>query len=227
MKSAVLFPRPGALALLLALASCGGEGGPSSEKEPVPAESAAASAPADPDASAAASAAAATPDGFRALTAEEQQRVLDAIMQAKARQQAEGLGTGRVQVNGAWHYSGYSHLSPDPNAAVEARLVAVDLTVSGHTEHFDYDDIEIVDGATFVSYGSDPQIEPLGPDGRPLAADAAVPFPPATSRWLLIYAFPKDSPRFHLYYWGRQLTPEPLPFEKGGLSLPPPPAPPE
>lgn len=156
----------------------------------------------------------------RALTPEEQKQLLDQLLQVRARQQAEGLGTGSVKVNGAWNYSGYSTIAPDPAAAIEARLVAVDVTISGHTPFFDLDDIEIVDGATLLSYGSDPHAEPLGPDGKllPLAEDA--PEAPAESRWLLIYAFPKATPIFHLYYWGKQLTFKPVEVGRTGLSLP-------
>ncbi len=159
----------------------------------------------------------------RQLDEEEQRRVLDNILQIRAKQQAEGLGTGTVRVNGAWPYSGYSVLSPNPEAAIEARLVAVDVTISGHTPFFDIDDIEIVDGASLVSYGSDPHVEPLRADGRLMGEDEAIPAAPAASRWLLIYAFPKASPRFHLHYWGKPLTSEPVGFGSAGLSLPYPP----
>lgn len=160
----------------------------------------------------------------RTLTEAEQKQVLEGVFRERARQQAEGLGGGKVVVNGAWPYSGYSTLAPDPDAAIEARLVAVDITVSGHTPYFDFDDIEIVDGATLVSYGSDPQAEPLREDGSLAAPGATVPAGPAPSRWLLIYAFPKASPKFHLYYWGKALTPQPVAFGEPGLSLPYPPA---
>jgi hypothetical protein len=231
------FPlRPGAaLFLMLPLALLASCGGPATPESPTETPGTAETPPSDAvDSAASASAPDPDPrpeadslglrvaDGTRPLTPEEQQQVVDAILQAKAQQQAEGLGKGRVKVNGAWHYSGYSTLAPDPNAAIEARLVAVDITVSGHTEHFDYDDIEIVDGASLVSYGSDPHIEPLGEDGRLLPLDEAIAAAPAPSRWILIYAFPKASPHFHLFYWGRQLTPEALPFSESGLSLPPP-----
>ncbi len=160
----------------------------------------------------------------REIDAEEQRRVLDGVIQARARQQAEGLGTGRVKVNGAWPYSGYSTLSPNPEAAIEARLVAVDVTISGHTPFFDIDDIEIVDGGSLVSYGSDPHVEPLRMDGTLMAAEETIPVAPEASRWLLVYAFPKATPRFHLYYWGKELTPEPVAFGEAGLSLPYPPS---
>jgi len=159
----------------------------------------------------------------RQLSPEEQQQVIDGILQARAKQQAEGLGTGTVKVNGAWPYTGYSVLAPDPAAAIEARLVAVDVTVAGHTPFFDLDDIEIVDGATLVSYGSDPHAEPLRLDGTLLPAEEAIPDAPAASRWLLIYAFPKATKSFRLLYWGKTLTPEPVEFGKAGLSLPYPP----
>jgi hypothetical protein len=160
----------------------------------------------------------------RPLTEAEQNQVIDGVLQARAKQQAEGLGAGRVKVNGAWPYTGYSTISPDPAAAIEARLVAVDVTISGHTPFFDIDDIEIVDGASLMSYGSDPHAEPLRPDGTLLPIDEAVPVAPAASRWLLIYAFPKATPRFQLYYWGKALTPEPISFGEKGMSLPYPPA---
>ena len=160
------------------------------------------------------------PDGKRRLTAAEQKTVVNQVMQARAKQQAEGLGTGAVEVNGAWNYTGYSYLSPDPNAAIEARLVAVDITVSGHTPHFDIDDVEIVDGVKLISYGSDPHPEYLTLDGKLMAADQLPAAPPRASRWLLIYAFPKHSATFHLYYWGKQLTPEPVEIGERGMQLP-------
>lgn len=161
-----------------------------------------------------------TDSGPRPLTPDEQRQFLDGVIQVRAKQQAEGLGAGSVKVNGAWPYTGYSTLSPDPSAAIEARLVAVDVTVSGHTPFFDIDDIEIVDGESFVSYGSDPHAEPLRPDGSPLPAGEAIAAGPAPSRWLLIYAFPEATPKFHLHYWGKALTPEAVAFGTGGLSLP-------
>ena len=160
------------------------------------------------------------PDGKRALTAEEQQIVVDQLMQARAKQQAEGLGSGSVEVNGAWNYTGYSYLSPDPNAAIEARLVAVDVTISGHTAEFDIDDVEIIDGVKMISYGSDPHPEYLTLDGKLMSAEQLPAAPPRASRWLLIYAFPKNSATFHLYYWGIQLTPDPLTIAERGLQLP-------
>ncbi|MEM1442441.1 MAG: hypothetical protein AAGF67_08865 [Verrucomicrobiota bacterium] len=162
--------------------------------------------------------------GQRPLTAGEQKVVVDQLLKARAKQQAEGLGSGGVRVNGAWDYRGYSYLSPNPDAAIEARLVAVDITISGHTEHFDLDDVEIVDGASLMSYGSDPHATALTLDGEILPADKWPDAPPKASRWLLIYAYPKQSPAFHLYYWGRALTTAPVPFKKEGLELPFPPA---
>lgn len=154
----------------------------------------------------------------RELTPEEQKRMVDEIMKTRARQQAEGLGSGKVRVNGAWNYTGYSYLSPDPDAAIEARLVAVDVTISGHTPFFDIDDIEIVDGATMISYGSDPHATPLDAEGE--VARELPPEAPAAGRWLLIYAYPKDSPSFHLYYWGKKLTREPVEIADRGMELP-------
>ncbi len=156
----------------------------------------------------------------RELTAEEQKQVLDGLMQARARQQAEGLGSGSVKVNGAWHYTGYSHLTPDPAAAIEARLIAVDVTVSGHTPFFDIDDIEVVDGITMISYGSDPHAEFLTPEGTLPGPGQYPAAAPAPVRLLLIYGFPKNTASFHLYYWGKQLTLNPVPIGESGFTLP-------
>ena len=60
-------------------------------------------------------------EGARNLTPEEQGQVVDALLKTRAKQQAEGLGGGQVVVNGAWNYTGFSTLSPDPSAAIEAR----------------------------------------------------------------------------------------------------------
>lgn len=142
------------------------------------------------------------------------------LMYRMAQQQAQGLGTGYVTVNGAWTYTGYSHLTP----VAQARLVAVDLTVSGHTPNFDPDDIEIVDGKTSISYGSDPHIAFLDTDGTLLPADAPVPAAPNPSRMLLIYGFPRETPTFKLFYWGKDLLGgNTFPVAEAGWELPPPP----
>lgn len=198
--------------LVLTLVSCGDPAPESSgSTEPGSGEESSVPASAEP---------APADSGPRPLTAEDQKQVIEGVIQVRAKQQAEGLGTGSVKVNGAWPYSGYSTLAPDPSVAIEARLVALDVTVSGHTPYFDIDDIEIVDGESLVSYGSDPHAEPLGPDGALLPPGEVVGVAPDPSRWLLIYAFPKATLRFHLFYWGKCLTAEPVGFGTGGLSLP-------
>jgi len=159
-------------------------------------------------------------DEPRNLTPEEQGQVVDSLLQARAKQQAAGLGNGKVKVNGVWNYTGYSFLSPDPSAAIEARLVAVDVTISGHTPFLDIDDVEVVDGSSMVSYGSDPHVTPLTMDGSILPESDPLPEAPAASRWLFIYAFPKNTPSLHLYYWGKQLTPTPIEITPSGMELP-------
>ncbi len=157
----------------------------------------------------------------RDLTATEKSQVVDKILQARARQQAAGLGTGSIKVNNAWNYTGYSYLSPNPEVAIEVRLVAVDITASGHTVFFDFDDIEIVDGETSVSYGSDPHAVPLNlSDGKIMPPEEVPATAPRASRWLMIYAFPKNTKQFHLYYWGQQLTLQPVDIKPKGWELP-------
>ncbi len=157
----------------------------------------------------------------RPLTSTEQKQVVDQIMQARAREQAAGLGGGSVTVNGAWNYTGYSYLSPNPEAAIKARLVAVDLTATGHTPAFDFDDIEIIDGDNNISYGSDPHATPLNLEsGKALPETTLIPAGPRASRWLMIYAFPEETKHFHLYYWGQQLTQKTVTVAPSGWELP-------
>ncbi len=157
----------------------------------------------------------------RELTANEKTQVVDQILQARARMQAAGLGKGSIKVNRAWNYTGYSYLSPNPEVAIEVRLVAVDLTASGHTVNFDFDDIEIVDGKSAISYGSDPHAVPLNlSDGQIMPLNEAPAAAPRASRWLMIYAFPKNTRNFNLYYWGQKLTLQPVDIESEGWELP-------
>ena len=154
------------------------------------------------------------------LSPEEQKQVMNRIIQERAKQQANGLGTGSLKPNQAWNYTGYSYLSPNPETAIEARMVAVDITLTGHTADFDIDDVEIVDSKTFASFGSDPHVEFLSLDGKLMKmGDRPAPAPRA-SRWLLIYAFPKSLDEFRLFYWGRQLTAAPVKIDPDGWEIP-------
>ena len=157
----------------------------------------------------------------RHLTPKEKNEVVDKILQVRAREQAAGLGKGSVTVNRAWNYTGYSYLSVNPDLNIEARLVAVDLTASGHTPNFDFDDIEIVDGDTMISYGSDPHAVPLNlSDGQIMPIDQAPAAAPRASRWLMIYAFPKNTKTLNLFYWGQKLTLQPMDIAPKGWELP-------
>ena len=155
-------------------------------------------------------------------TAEQKrlQQNLGNLLSDMAARQAKGLGGGTVRVNGAWIYKGYSHLAPNPDSPIPAHLVAVDVTIEGHTADFDIDDIEIVDGASLVSYASDPHFTLLDTDGEPAESGVDLPPVPLPIRALLIYAFPVGSPTFKLYYWGKDLLPEPREFAKEGWGLP-------
>ena len=156
----------------------------------------------------------------RILSPEEQSKALNLMMNRLAEGQARGLGDGTVTVHGAWEYDGYSYLAPNPESAIPARMVAIDLTVSGHRREFDPDDIEIVDGVTRISYGSDPHLNILRGPGEVITDPAKFPVAPAPTRMLLIYAFPKDTPTFSLYYWGQELLDEPMALEASGWGLP-------
>lgn len=154
------------------------------------------------------------------LTPQQQNKMLNVMIDRLKDQQAKGLGTGVVRVNAAWHYDGYSYLSPNPDAEIPARMVAVDVTVKGHTSAFDPDDIEIIDGVTMVSYGSDPHITFIKAPGELIENASEIPVAPAETRMLLIYAFPRNTQKFTLYYWGQNLLNVPRGFDESGWGLP-------
>ena len=138
------------------------------------------------------------------------------LIAAMRKKQAGGLGTGSVTVNKAWTYTGYSVL----DAVQGARLVAVDTTVTGHTPAFDFDDIEIIDGANRISYGSDPHITLLSAEGKAQPGVRQMPAAPDPVRVLLIYGFPEKTRSFTLYYWGKNLLQENHGIESSGWELP-------
>ena len=111
----------GGLCLALFLAACGKQ---DAESPATPAPSTAETAPPPVAAGQPAPLAPGTP-----LTAEQKNAVLGITLNQMARAQAAGLGDGRVILNGAWDYTGYSYLAPDPNAPIPVRMVAVDVTV--------------------------------------------------------------------------------------------------
>lgn len=165
--------------------------------------------PAPPQAAATAAAAPSAP-------VDQQRHAIAKVLDNAAKAQAAGLGNGELIVNGAWDYTGYSTLSPLP----EARLVAVDVTVVGHTTNFDFDDIEIVDPQRKISYGSDPFIALLTSDGKFQATMSQMPVAPTSTRLLLVYGFPKDQTRFNLVYWHKKLNLEPVSIAENGWEVP-------
>lgn len=151
-----------------------------------------------------------------AAPVDPQRDAMAKVLVSAAEAQAAGLGKGELIVNGAWNYTGYSTLSPLP----EARLVAVDVTVVGHTANFDFDDIEIVDPQRKISYGSDPFLALLSPEGKFQADMSQMPIAPASTRLLLVYGFPKDQNRFDLVYWHKKLNRDPFVIADGGWEVP-------
>jgi len=141
---------------------------------------------------------------------------LNQIIDAMKRKQAAGLGSGSLTVNSASTYTGYSVLDAVPGA----RLVAVDDTVTGHTPAFDFDDIEIIDGRSKMSYGSDPHITVLTPAGKVLGATDPQPKLGDPLRVLLIYGFATETENFTLYYWGKNLLLKNQNIKPSGWELP-------
>lgn len=148
-----------------------------------------------------------------------------AYLQDQVQKQSSALNAAHVVINGAWNYTGFSFLSPDPNAKIPARLIAVDVTVSGQTPFFDVDDMEVVDGVTNFSYGSDPHFAYLDiTSGELLPGGVAPAQAPKTNRILLIYGFPKETKTVKIAYWNRILVNDAVTVADTGWEIPHPPA---
>lgn len=161
----------------------------------------------------------ATAKGEAPQVVDQQSQIMGAMINQAAKAQAQGLDGGRLKVNGAWTYNGFSTLTPIESPPFPVRFVAVDVTVEGQTSNFDYDDIEIVDGADLTSFGSDPHITFLTLDGEVMPTNERPSAPPRPVRALLIYGFPVDSETFTLYYWGKKLV-APQTIAESGWALP-------
>lgn len=115
---------------------------------------------------------------------------------------AVALDNATVTVHRAYNYSGPSDFEPVDGA----KLIAVDVGVSGYTDRFKIWDVDIVDGDTNENYGSDPHVAFLNDSGEFFTYDGdEVDFSRAI-RLLLVYGVPTSTTSVQLGYWGRDLT---------------------
>lgn len=120
-------------------------------------------------------------------------------------------------MHGVYTYTGYTYVE----STGTSKLVAVDVEFRDYASYFDLDDVEIHDGASNESHGSDPHIAFLTAEGK-VVPRAETPAPSdelGPLRVLLIYSFPKDAQTIKLSYWGKELTPKPIPIAGIGPSL--------
>ena len=135
-------------------------------------------------------------------------------------QQSVGLTDASVRVHRAYNYDN-SDGRFEVDLENEWKIIAMDAGFTNFNSGFDLDDIDIIDAATDLNYGSDPHIEGIVGDG--VLADIDDPEVWLTENYvrvLLVYIVPKTCQKVRLGYWGDVLTAEPVDLDGFGPQVP-------
>ncbi|WP_162025199.1 MULTISPECIES: hypothetical protein [unclassified Lentimonas] len=140
---------------------------------------------------------------------------LKQLAQELGRRQADSAIGAKVEVVSAFPYLGKTWVEPVEGA----RLIAVELVVYDHGDALDFDDFEIINGMTKVSYGSDPDIKFLNMKKQEVEWSPTSSGEPGRAHVLLIYAFPEEQDNFGLRYWGLDFESEKLVIQRNQSHL--------
>ena len=161
----------------------------------------------------------APPVPVRELSSDKLPPVIQKAIEATAARQATAARGMTTTIHRAYNYKGYSWHEESP----EGKVVAVDVEFGGYSPAFDLDDIDLVDGASGESYGSNPEVALLRPDGsQAIDEHRDWPVPPGPLRVLLIYSAPRTMRAAKLTYWDQALTPQASKLQNTGPALRPP-----
>ena len=140
--------------------------------------------------------------------------VAEAVREVAARQ-SQALKGATTIVHRAFPFNQNGVYKP----SADEQLLAVDVEFQKYSKGLDLDDVDLIDGETDESYGSNPEIKMLRPDGMlsPNSYDDQAPNKPL--RVLLIYCVPKKVASVQLDYWGDRLTEAPIPIVDGKLEV--------
>ncbi len=137
-------------------------------------------------------------------------------MQAIIQKQSQGLKGAKVSINRAYNYHGFTYMEPVDGA----KLIAVDASFSNYAGGFDLDDVDIVDGTTNESYGSNPDIVFLTSEGVPYPNNEPTQEAGAPIRVVLIYAVRESTTAIKLGYWGTEILEVPYNLQDSGPEMP-------
>jgi hypothetical protein len=130
--------------------------------------------------------------------------------------QARGFAGGRLSVHKVWAYRGPSTITP----LEDAKRVAIEMTLEiPKGNHFDLDDLDIIDAADGKNYGSDPQLQRVTARSEPAAWEDPVFTDASPLRFVAVWAVPKETQVLQLGYWGETIT-ERLTLGTPGPTLP-------
>ena len=123
------------------------------------------------------------------------------------------------KVHSAWEYTGPWHLPIPP----DLKLVAADIELPDPPGgSFDPDDIDIFDADSGESFGSDPWIQRLTPEGEFVADDDPAVKERRDYRGVFIWAVSRNVRRVNFGYWGEMLFVHPVALSPTGKVVPKP-----
>lgn len=123
-------------------------------------------------------------------------------LQEVAKQQSAAFTNGTCAIREAFHYTGSL---PFPKQGTSEFLALV-VEVAGYGEHFDFDDIDLIDADTGENLGSDPGLWLLKPDGTADTGSTEWPAAPGPITVFLLYERERIPKRVKLGYWGAEIV---------------------
>jgi hypothetical protein len=129
---------------------------------------------------------------------------LAAEVHQASNEQSQALLHAKVTVIRVYLYTGRSEIQ----FGKDARLVAVEARFEGYGERFDPNEVELLDGESGDSYGTDPEVSLAGDATDSPLDRSALPPPPGPLTVRLVYPAAKMASSIKLAYWGMLLTAE-------------------
>ena len=142
----------------------------------------------------------------------------DAVTE-RVRKESQALVGASVRVHRAYNYtSGQTWIQPEGSK----KVVAVDVEFQGAGEGFDLKDVDVIDGLTNESDGTNPKIFLLRPDGSFQSFDWPSELAGQPMRVLLLYPVPESTDSIKLAYWQKEIVSQPVELAPDGPAMPSP-----
>jgi hypothetical protein len=133
-----------------------------------------------------------------------------------ARQQSAAFTNGTCVIHQAYRYTG---TLPFPRDGTNVYLGLV-VELSGYSEHFDLDDVDLIDADTGENLGSDPGIWLLhDQDGAADSGPKEWPAAPGPATVFLLYERERLPQRVKLGYWEAEIVKQPVAVAATGRDM--------